>query len=163
VALINLVRGGALPAALGGVRKDTERRVSLMEKSTSFPLQEFVQARQGAECVYWEKGYIIHAELDEIQLDGWGVRLKFRDLYTPGFTGDTRPDAENSFWAVSAAWQVFSYAAESWSAAYGGWSVYFSTPFIETLRETARGVVGADWQSRHEALVNCCRDHRPNE
>ena len=134
-----------------------------MKKSTPSPLQESVQARQGAECVYWEKGYIIHAELDQVRLDRWGVRLKFRDLNTPGFTGDTRPHAESPFWTVSASWEVFSYTAESWSAAYAGWSVYFSAQFIETLREAARGVAGADGRSRYEALVNGYRGHRPKE
>ena len=134
-----------------------------MKKATPSPLQGRVLGRQGAECVYWEKGYIIHAELDEVRLDGWGVRLKFRDLCSPGFTGDTRPHAENRFWAVSASWELFSYSEESWSAAYAGWSVYFSRKFIESLREAARCVGTADWRSRYEALVNCYRDHRPHD
>lgn len=134
-----------------------------MKKSTPSPLQEFIQSRQGAECVYWEKGYIIHAELEEVRSDGWGVWLKLRDLYTPGFTGDACPHAENPFWEVSASWEVFSYAAESWSAAYASWSVHFSPRLIGLLREAARGVAGADWRSRYEALVNCYRGYCPNE
>ena len=135
-----------------------------MKKSTPSPLQELMQARQGAECVYWEKGYIIHAELDEVQFDRRGFGLKFRDLRTPGFTGDTRPDAENPLWEAGAFWEVFSYSEASWSAAYVSWSVYFSPQFIGLLREAARGVAGADWRSRYEALVKCHRDyHRSNE
>ena len=125
-----------------------------MKKATPSPLHGQVQARQGAECVYREGAYIIHAQLDEVRVDGWGVRLRFRDLHTPGFACDVRPDAENPFWAVSAAWDVFSHSDESWSAAYAGWSVYFSPKLIESLREAARCVANADWQSRYKALVN---------
>ncbi len=132
-------------------------------KKLSPSLQESVQARQGAECVYLEKAYIIHARLDEVRADAWGVRLRFRDLYTPGFTGDARPQAVNPFWTVSASWEVFSDAAESWSASYAGWSVYFSVQFIERIREAAQGVAGADLRSRYEALVKVYQGYRPNQ
>ena len=135
----------------------------MVEELTYSWLQELVRTRHGAECIYLERGIIVHAVLDEARPNGWGVLLKFRNLRTPGFIGDDLPEPENPFWEVSSSWESFSYSEESWSGGYGEWSVRFSPRFIGAFREAARGVAGADYESRYEALVICYRSDHANE
>ena len=133
-----------------------------MKGSEPFPPRGRMRARQGAECVYWDKGYIIHAVLEEVQLDEWGVRLKFRNLDSPGFIGADLPLVENEIWTADARWDVFAYSDNLWWAGCVSWSVYFSPGLIGALREAARGLDGADRRSRYAALHDCL-DHHPDQ
>ena len=132
-----------------------------MPKSKDSPeIRRQLKEREGAFCMYRERPLIVHARLEEVDMDDWGVALTLRDLDTPGFIGvaSSRPDSPS--FTVKVSWEWLGFSENRWSAAYAGWAIHFDEGLLEALCAAAQSVVGEDRETRYAALVAAFSSHK---
>lgn len=132
-----------------------------MPKSKDSPeMRRRLEEREGAVCMYRERPLIVHAVLEAVSMDDWGVKLTLHDLGTPGFIGISRLREDWPSFTVSVSWEWLGYSENRWSAPYAGWAIHFDEGLLEALCEAAQTVSGEDQETRYAALVAAFREHQ---
>ena len=116
-------------------------------------LAHLTREREGATCIYREFRTIVHAQIERVSTNDWGVAFGMRDLGSPGFLPVTARDHPHR-WKASANWKYFHHGSEVWSVTYG-WVLYLDPRLVHAVVETADSVSEDDPAARLAAIGRC--------
>jgi hypothetical protein len=96
-------------------------------------IHERIKQREGAEAILRDRPLIARVRLDHVDVDTWGVTATVITLPTKGLW---RPPKDRL--TLRAGWQVLSLGEHRWSAAYCGWTLYFSPRAVRAVIARAK-------------------------
>jgi hypothetical protein len=108
---------------------------------------------EGALAILMERPNATLVRVSNISSSDWGVKLKVTCVATPGMNPLGRTNRSSG--DMSAAWEVFSFSASEWSAAYVSWRLHFAPELIEKVCVIAGQMAEQGNQIDYSNVVKC--------
>jgi hypothetical protein len=114
---------------------------------------ELAQRCEGSAAILMEYPSTWLVRVSNISSDDWGVRFKITFVPTPGLSpprNTNRPSEQ-----LSAAWEIFSFAADVWSARYVAWRLHFAPGLVEKVCVVASQMAEEGNQLDYRGIAKC--------
>jgi hypothetical protein len=125
---------------------------NLIDKNRKrFP--EIAQLCEGSLAILLEYPSASLVRVSNVFSDDWGVRFKVTFVPTPGLSlpGKTNKPSGD----LSAAWEIFSFAAAVWSAHYVAWRLHFTRELVEKVCVVAGQTAEQGNQIDYRDIAKC--------